>query len=958
MKKLFLTVLVYCQLPIAYCQLSYWQQRVDYSIDVSLNDSSHTLDGFEKITYTNQSPDTLTYIWFHLWPNAYKNDRTAYSEQALRNGSTKFYFASRDQRGYINRLNFKVDGTPARTEDHPEHIDIIKLVLPDPLPPGRQVGITTPFHIKLPYNFSRGGHEGQSYQVTQWYPKPAVYDRNGWHAMPYLDQGEFYSEFGSFDVRITLPDTYTVAATGILQEGVEKGTKYEVRNTKEGKGKKAPVKNAPPRPPLKKNTPQVKKAPPAEPPPTTNYKPRTYKTVHFQQDSVHDFAWFADKDFIVNRDTCALPSGRVIDVATYYTPAQEKYWKNSLQFCKDAVRFYSSEVGEYPYSVLRAVQGPKSFGGGMEYPTITVISPIPSEKELDQVLAHEIGHNWFYGILGSNEREHPWMDEGLNSYYDHKYAAQKYGSRQQLNNMLLQTRVAENSDQPIEAPAPSLHTINYFLVTYHKTALWLQQLEQAAGPAAFRQAMQDYYTRWRFRHPQPEDFKTAFRPVLGTATDSLFHLQTEKGFGQPAHKGWSLVSPLAPSSLRKYGAQPPGNLLLVTPAPGYNAYDGLMLGPLVTNYGLPPSKLQFLALPLYGTHSKKWNGLGRVSYSVYPDNRFRLVELAVSGMKFSQKEGLDTNGKRSFESFYRLTPSLTFFFREDVQSSRNRSLELKTFFISENNFSNRVTRRSDNKSLFVDSMGWSRRYINQVSFTETNTRALYPYDYQLQAQQGEGWYRLNATAHYFFNYAGGGGLNLRLFAAHFGTLGSSRPLSTYLYRPKLLGVTGEEDYTYSNYFMGRTASFAYSGDDPVENKGIAARQIMLRDGAFKLRADQYEFLQGRSGNWVAALNLSTSLPKKLMPLPLKLFLDAGTYSEAWQPQDETGNSRFLYVAGLQVPLLKNLVNVYVPVLSSKLFRDNLSQLPEQRNWLRRWTFSLDIHRINHRFLLDRKSLWQ
>src|SRR5215210_4736286 len=136
-KKTFLFILSCCVLPLAYCQFTnYWQQKVDYVIDVSLNDEARTLDGFEKITYTNHSPDTLTYIWFHLWPNAYKNDRTAYSQQALRNGNTKFYFATREQRGYINRLNFKVDGASARTEDHPEHIDIIKLLLPAPLLPG------------------------------------------------------------------------------------------------------------------------------------------------------------------------------------------------------------------------------------------------------------------------------------------------------------------------------------------------------------------------------------------------------------------------------------------------------------------------------------------------------------------------------------------------------------------------------------------------------------------------------------------------------------------------------------------------------------------------------------------------------------------------------------------------------------------------------------------------------
>src|SRR5205807_2385230 len=146
---------------------------------VSLNDKEKTLDAFEKITYINNSPDTLTYIWFHLWPNAYKNDRTAFSDQLLENGNTNFYFSSKEQKGYINRLGFKVDGVTAKTEDHPQYIDVVKLLLPLPLLPNQQITITTPFHVKLPFNFSRGGYDKESFQITQWYPKPAVYDHKG-----------------------------------------------------------------------------------------------------------------------------------------------------------------------------------------------------------------------------------------------------------------------------------------------------------------------------------------------------------------------------------------------------------------------------------------------------------------------------------------------------------------------------------------------------------------------------------------------------------------------------------------------------------------------------------------------------------------------------------------------------------------------------------------------------------
>ena len=205
MLKRTLFFLLVCILHKSAISQAYWQQQTNYRIDVQLNDADHSLDGFLRLQYINRSPDTLSFIWFHLWPNAFKNDRTAFSEQLLQNGRTDFYFSNREDKGYMNRLDFRTAGTSLRMEDHPLYIDVVKVYLAKPLYPLQEVEITTPFHVKIPKNFSRGGHTGRSYQITQWYPKPAVYDRKGWHPMPYLDQGEFYVEFGDFDVRITVP---------------------------------------------------------------------------------------------------------------------------------------------------------------------------------------------------------------------------------------------------------------------------------------------------------------------------------------------------------------------------------------------------------------------------------------------------------------------------------------------------------------------------------------------------------------------------------------------------------------------------------------------------------------------------------------------------------------------------------------------------------------------------------
>ena len=153
------------------------------------------------------------------------------------------------------------------------------------------------------------------------------------------------------------------------------------------------------------------------------------KRLEYKQDNIHDFAWFADKSFIVNHDTVRLASGKIVDAYSYYTREASAAWDNSISYIKDALRFHSSAIGEYPFTLMSVVEAKTGSPGGMEYPTITSISPLQDEKELDLTVSHEIGHNWFYGAIGSNERRYPWMDEGINTYYDKIYERWKYGEQ-------------------------------------------------------------------------------------------------------------------------------------------------------------------------------------------------------------------------------------------------------------------------------------------------------------------------------------------------------------------------------------------------------------------------------------------------------------------------------------------------------------------------------------------------
>lgn len=494
----------------------YFQQKVDYSIEVALDDEAHMLRGFERFVYQNNSEKSLDFIYIHLWPNAYKNKKTALAKQLLKMGNTAMYFAEEQDLGFIDSLDFRVNGTKAQLEIDPEHIDIAKLMLSEPLSPGKSVEVTTPFRVKLPSGeISRLGHVDQSYQITQWYPKPAVFDSAGWHQMPYLTQGEFYSEYGSFDVKINLPSNYVVGATGDLQTASE----IEWLNQKAAQDSAWVVKRTVEEDWHDHDT---------EFPQTSDSR----KTLHYKQSRIHDFAWFADKRFHVLKGKVELPqSKRNVDVYTMFTNQEAELWAKSIEYMHDAVYYYSLWNGDYPYNQATAVDGTISAGGGMEYPNVTVIGASGDDITLETVIMHEVGHNWFYGILGSNERDYPWLDEGINSYNELRYLSTKYPSRllfvEKRNKLaeyvgLDNYRVKDmhfltylysersNTDQPINTHAADFSTINYGSIVYSKSAVFLNYLRSYLGDEAMDSAMHRYFEANKFQHPYPGSFQKAF----------------------------------------------------------------------------------------------------------------------------------------------------------------------------------------------------------------------------------------------------------------------------------------------------------------------------------------------------------------------------------------------------------------------------------------------------------------
>ncbi len=507
----------------------YWQQKVQYKMDVQLLDSLHQVSGHETIRYINNSPHELSKIWMHLWPNAYKNNETALAKQKIKSNSTKMHFLPDSSFGWIDISNVQVDKRDIqwryRSDDT---LDVALFTLNKPLPSGDSLTIDLDFVVRVPNVLSRLGHFGKHYEMTQWYPKPAVYDMKGWHPISYLDMGEFYSEWGDFDVHISVPKNYRVAATGVLQDSSEIAWRDSL----------AAFGNA-----LLDSIKADKKSLPDTLTALLKDKPKSdteFKTIQFKQENVHDFAWFADKRFIITNGAYTHPSGKVTQTWTYTLPKNFKNYRHSNIFISDAVKYYSKWFMEYPYQHASVVDGDFSAGGGMEYPMITLINNAGFEPLLELVIMHEVGHNWFYGLSGNNERDYPWMDEGLNSYAENRYWRTKYtddsmlsftdeapGYVKFLNYLLPDPQKAATEDvqffmsgMPHLDQAADLHSeaysnMNYGMMVYKKSALVTDALHAYLGETLMDSIWHTYFNQWAYHHPQPEDIRRLFEDMSG-----------------------------------------------------------------------------------------------------------------------------------------------------------------------------------------------------------------------------------------------------------------------------------------------------------------------------------------------------------------------------------------------------------------------------------------------------------
>ena len=899
---------------------------------------------------------------------------------------TLFFSKYRD-RGWIDSLQFAVNGTDARMEIDEKNPDVCRVFLNEPLVPGEKVFIEAPFRVVIPKGiFSRLGHLGQAYQITQWYPKPAVYDKDGWHQMPYLGQGEFYSEFGTFDVKITLPENYVVGATGDLVNG-EKELAWLNQKVAETKA-------------IIDSVDYYDLSLPASSPAT--------KTLHYHQENVHDFAWFADKRYHVLKGEVALPeSGRKITTWAMFTNNEADLWKNSIEYLNDATYFYSKWVGEYPYNHVTAVDGVLSEGGGMEYPNVTIIGESGDAISLEEVIMHEVGHNWFYGMLASNERDHPWMDEGLNSFIELRYMNRKfpdlklhdvYGGRKLIDfglkwlgvyNMeydkvgqhAYRLQARSNKDQPIELNSNDYTSINYGSIVYMKTAIAFDYLEQYVGREKMDEILHTYFDRWKFKHPQPDDFEKVAIDITGDSLRWFFDGvirsadKVDYSVSRILQKGDTLkvkVSNLgriaAPFPLAvvkdndtvsigwQEGFEKSGWItipcsdcekVIVDPnqvVPDINRKNNTMrvngifrktepIQPRFVAYYENPNRSQFALAPTVGWNTYDGFLLGVAVYNdILPKNKLSYM---FNPMWAFGNRKLTGSGRISYTFHQRQQfPNVTI----GVSGQRFNVGRVHPFFNPSDAFSPQLPRNIIRPHIKFDFLPRNRRsnrtqsirlrntmYISEAGKVTRNIPQItYRWKQEFSPHIGE----LTADLQWLNNEAK---FSLEAiyrfkfkrgygFRARFFFGKFILNSSTRAFNFRMSSFREFEDYLYEGTFIGRKIS-----------GGFLDQQMMESDGGFKS-----DFRVGQSTDWILALNLSSTVYRKI---PIEFFASVGTYSGAGS--DLLGMQLFLAEMGVSVVILRDVLEVHFPFLYSKDIRDDIKLNASNYGQQVRFTFNLN-----------------
>ena len=467
----------------------YWQQHVNYTMDIDVDVTTFQYKGKQKLVYTNNSPDQLKNVYYHLYfnafqPNSQMDIRSRNIKDPDKRVGDRIYSLTPEEIGYIKVKSLKQNGKKVQFKTVGT---ILEVVLNKPIQSGQKATFEMEFDAQVPVQIRRSGRnnkEGVALSMTQWYPKMAEYDFEGWHTPPYIGR-EFHGVWGNFDVTLHIDKNYVVGGSGYLQNPQEVGHGYEDKNKKlkQQRGKKL--------------------------------------TWHFKAPNVHDFTWAADPEY--QHDILTTDNG--IDLHFFYKKNLEQqyleHWKNLQPKTAELIAYFSKHIGPYPYKQYSVIQGGD---GGMEYAMCTLITGKRNFNSLFGVTNHELAHTWFQFLLASNESKHPWMDEGFTVYISNKAGNEILGRNRDNPHggsyVHYNYVVKSNAEEPLSSHADRYHTnMAYGMGSYSKGNIFLSQLEYVIGAENVAKGLKKYFNDFSFKHPTPNDAKRSMEKVSGIHLD-------------------------------------------------------------------------------------------------------------------------------------------------------------------------------------------------------------------------------------------------------------------------------------------------------------------------------------------------------------------------------------------------------------------------------------------------------
>lgn len=448
-----------------------WQQRVEYDMNVRVDVKTHRVSGDQKLVYYNNSKDTLTRVYYHLYFNAFQpgsmmDIRSRNIQDPDPRVGERISKLKDDEIGYQHVISLNQDGkaTTYRIDG-----TILEVTLAKPILPNTKTVFDMKFESQVPIQIRRSGRnskEGIAYSMTQWYPKMAEYDHQGWHAYQYVAR-EFHGVWGDFYVKITIDPTYVIGGTGKLQNADKVGHGYEKAGT-------------------------------------TVKSPAGDLTWHFQAKNVIDFAWAADPEYV--HDKAQVPNGPELHFFYQKNDKTADNWTKLRDYAVKHFQFMNSTFGKYPYDTYSIIQGGD---GGMEYPMCTLITGERSLGSLVGVMAHEVAHSWYQGVLASNESLYSWMDEGFADFASQESMAVLVNEKNVHTGSYAGyfALVRSGLQEPLSQHSDHYNTNRAYSVgSYNLGTVFLQQLKYVMGDENFYIGMRRYYNSWKFRHPEPNDF--------------------------------------------------------------------------------------------------------------------------------------------------------------------------------------------------------------------------------------------------------------------------------------------------------------------------------------------------------------------------------------------------------------------------------------------------------------------